>query len=45
VNLNEEQKELFRKLEESLGKGGSKHSPNSSSWLDGVKKFFKEMGF
>jgi len=45
VNLNEEQKELFRKLEESLGKGGSKHSPNSSSWLDGVKSFFKEMGF
>ncbi len=45
VNLNEEQKELFRKLEASLGKGGSRHSPNSSSWLDGVKKFFKEMGF
>ncbi len=45
VNLNEEQKELFRKLEESLGKGGGRHSPNSTSWLDGVKKFFKEMGF
>ncbi len=45
VNLNEEQKELFRQLEESLGKGGRRHSPNSSSWLDGVKNFFKEMGF
>ncbi len=45
VNLNEEQKALFRKLEESLGKGGRRHSPNSSSWLDGVKNFFKEMGF
>ncbi len=44
VNLNEEQKELFRKLAESLGKGGSRHSPNSSSWLDRVKGFFKEMG-
>ncbi len=45
VNLNEEQKELLRKLEESLGKGGSRHSPNSSSWLDRVKNFVKEMGF
>ncbi len=44
VNLNEEQKELFEKLAESLGKGGSRHSPNSSSWLDRVKGFFKEMG-
>ncbi|BAO44431.1 molecular chaperone DnaJ [Thiolapillus brandeum] len=45
VKLSEEQKELLRKLDESLRGGGSKHSPNASSWLDGVKKFFKEMGF
>ncbi len=45
VKLNEEQKELLRKLDESLTGGGSKHSPNASSWLDGVKNFFKEMGF
>jgi len=45
VNLNDEQKELLQKLDESLQGGGSKHSPHSSSWLDGVKNFFKEMGF
>ncbi len=45
VKLNEEQKELLRKLDESLAGGGRKHSPNASSWLDGVKNFFKEMGF
>ncbi|HIE55636.1 MAG TPA: molecular chaperone DnaJ, partial [Chromatiaceae bacterium] len=45
VNLNEEQKELLKQLDESLNQGGSKHSPNTSSWLDGVKNFFKEMGF
>ncbi|HHH35969.1 MAG TPA: molecular chaperone DnaJ [Gammaproteobacteria bacterium] len=45
VKLNDEQKELLRKLDESLAGGGSKHSPNASSWLDGVKNFFKEMGF
>ena len=45
VKLNDEQKELLRKLDESLVGGGSKHSPNASSWLDGVKNFFKEMGF
>ncbi len=45
VNLSDEQKELLRKLDDSLRGGGSKHSPHSSSWLDGVKNFFKEMGF
>ncbi|WP_040975675.1 molecular chaperone DnaJ [Necropsobacter massiliensis] len=42
VKLNEEQKELLRKLGESLG--GEKHSPKSSSFLDGVKKFFDNLG-
>jgi molecular chaperone DnaJ len=45
VKLSEEQKDLLNRLDESLRGGGSKHSPNASSWLDGVKKFFKEMGF
>ncbi|HEC07912.1 molecular chaperone DnaJ [Thiolapillus sp.] len=45
INLNDEQKELLEKLESSLQGGGRKHSPNASSWLDGVKSFFKEMGF
>ena len=45
VKLSDEQKELLIKLDESLQGGGRKHSPHSSSWLDGVKSFFKEMGF
>ena len=43
VNLNKEQKELLEKLEESL-KGKKSHSPKSSSFLDGVKKFFDNLG-
>ena len=38
VNLNAEQKELLRQLQESLEKG--KHSPKRASWFEGVKKFF-----
>ena len=38
-----EQKELLEKLEESL-KGQKSHSPKSSSFLDGVKKFFDNLG-
>ena len=43
VNLNKEQNELLEKLEESL-KGQKSHSPKSSSFLDGVKKFFDNLG-
>ena len=45
VNLHEDQKELLRKLDESLQGGGSKHNPQASSWMDGVRKFFEGMGF
>jgi molecular chaperone DnaJ len=45
VNLTERQKELLRQLEETMQAGGEKHSPHSSSWLDGVKSFFEKMGF
>ena len=38
VNLNAEQKELLRQLQESLEK--VKHSPKRASWFEGVKKFF-----
>ncbi|WP_036859446.1 molecular chaperone DnaJ [Porticoccus hydrocarbonoclasticus] len=38
VNLNSEQKDLLRQLQESLEKG--KHSPKRASWFEGVKKFF-----
>jgi len=43
VKLNKEQKELLQKFEESLGKGGKRHSPRSESWLDGVKRFFENL--
>lgn len=45
VNLSKEQKALLTKFQESLEKGSDKHSPRSSSWFDGVKKFFEEMKF
>ena len=38
VNLNSEQKDLLRQLQSGLGE--VKHSPRSSSWFEGVKKFF-----
>ncbi len=44
VNLSREQKEIFTQLQESLDKSKS-HSPRSSSWFDGVKKFFEDMKF
>ncbi len=44
VNLTERQKELLRELDESVQAGGERHSPHSSSWLDGVKSFFEKMG-
>jgi molecular chaperone DnaJ len=44
VNLTERQKELLRELDESVQAGGKKHSPHSTSWVDGVKSFFEKMG-
>ncbi|WP_340615376.1 molecular chaperone DnaJ [Xenorhabdus entomophaga] len=44
VKLNEEQKELMRKLGDSFGgKSGETNSPRSKSFLDGVKKFFDDL--
>lgn len=45
VNLSREQKDLLTKLQESLENGKTNHSPKSSSWFDGVKKFFEDMKF
>lgn len=42
VKLNEEQKELLKKLEESL-EGQSTSRPKSSHFLDGVKRFFDDL--
>lgn len=44
VNLSREQKELLTQLQDSLN-GNKTHSPKSSSWFDGVKKFFEDMKF
>lgn len=43
VNLTTYQKELLKKLEESMREGNAQHSPKESSWLDGVKKFFEDL--
>ncbi|MBA4697393.1 MAG: molecular chaperone DnaJ [Legionella sp.] len=45
VNLSREQKDLLSKLQESLNGSQKTHSPRSSSWFDGVKKFFEDMKF
>lgn len=45
VKLTGEQEELIKRLDESMKKGGAKHSPHSTSWVDGVKKFIENMGF
>ena len=44
VKLDEEQKELLRQFQESLGGSNSAHhSPKKSGFFDGVKKFFEDM--
>lgn len=40
VNLTGEQRELLQKFDESLRKGGTRHSPRQKSFFDGVKRFF-----
>lgn len=43
VNLTREQKELLQQLDDSLHQGGSKHSPQESSWTDKIKSFFEDI--
>ncbi|MCP4992273.1 MAG: molecular chaperone DnaJ [Gammaproteobacteria bacterium] len=45
VNLTDHQKELLQEFDEQCRAGGKKHSPQSDGWMDGVKKFFTDMGF
>ena len=45
VNLTERQKELLSEFDGHMQEGGSRHSPQSSTWVDGVKSFFEKMGF
>ena len=41
IKLTEHQRKLLKELDESLKKGGEKHSPNAKSWTDRVKDIFK----
>lgn len=41
VRLTERQKDLLREFEQLTVEGGSKHNPQSNSWMDKVKKFFE----
>ena len=43
VHLTKEQKALVQQLSESLSGGGKHHSPQESSWTDGVKNFFDKL--
>ena len=43
VHLGREQKDLLREFERSLAGAEGRHSPKTSSWLDGVKRFFEDM--
>ena len=40
INLNDDQKKLFEKIEMLNQKNQEKHSPRSQGWLDKVKEFF-----
>ena len=41
VNLTRKQKDLLKEFSGHVEEGGSRHSPQESSWIDGVKKFFE----
>ncbi len=43
VNLTTEQREILEQFEESITKGGDKHSPRADGWLDTVKRFFERI--
>jgi molecular chaperone DnaJ len=43
VNLTKRQRELLQELEETIQEGGSKHSPEESSWADKIKSFFDDI--
>ena len=44
VKLTSRQKELLKELDDSMkGEGGTQHTPQNRSWVDGVKRFFEDM--
>jgi molecular chaperone DnaJ len=40
VKLSEHQRKLLKELDESLRKGGAKHTPGEETWADKLKGFF-----
>src|SRR5512133_1778586 len=40
VKLTEHQRKLLKELDDSLKKGGAKHSPTEEGWADKLKNFF-----
>lgn len=40
IHLSAEQRELVRKLEDSLKQNGTRHSPREKGFFDGVRRFF-----
>ncbi|MFT5571133.1 MAG: molecular chaperone DnaJ [Cryomorphaceae bacterium] len=43
VNLTKRQRELLQELDDTINEGGSKHSPEKSSWADRIKSFFDDI--
>lgn len=41
VRLNQEQKDLLKKLKQSFEQSGSQHAPRAKSWFENLKKFFE----
>ena len=44
VKLTDEQKRMLREFEASITGDAPRHHPRESSWLDGVKRFFENIG-
>ena len=44
VALSPEQKKLLEQFEAALAAGGDRHRPRSSTWRDGVRRFFEKIG-
>ena len=43
VRLTKKQKELLQEFEHAMQEGDKCHSPQATSWMDGVRKFFDNM--
>jgi len=44
VKLTTEQKNLLKQFNDALTEGGDRHRPRTSSWKDGVRRFFENIG-